>query len=142
MDWSIDPIHSSKFSFAPSTVKLSLTASPCITRGRGGWLGLTPWTTCTSYPLPAFLAHSDLGHEQPRIGSASTRRASLLNSQKADRIAASPSSVGPVPDSDTRVRVYWLIGADACTRFSGCPETSQPQPVSISFDSALRTSID
>src|SRR5262245_4247114 len=33
--------------------KLSLAASPCITRGRGGWLGLTPWKTCTSYPLPA-----------------------------------------------------------------------------------------
>src|SRR5215813_1534476 len=24
--------------------KLSLAASPCITRGRGGWLGLTPWS--------------------------------------------------------------------------------------------------
>ena len=24
-----------------------------ITRGRGGWLGLTPWGTFTSYPLPA-----------------------------------------------------------------------------------------
>jgi hypothetical protein len=33
--------------------KLSLAASPCITRGRGGWLGLTPWKTLTSYPLPA-----------------------------------------------------------------------------------------
>jgi len=33
--------------------KMSLAASPCITRGRGGWLGLTPWKTCTSYPLPA-----------------------------------------------------------------------------------------
>ena len=33
--------------------KLSLAASPCITRGRGGWLGLTPWKTCTSCPLPA-----------------------------------------------------------------------------------------
>src|SRR5262249_321790 len=31
--------------------KLSLTASPCIARGRGGWLGLTPWKTHTSYPL-------------------------------------------------------------------------------------------
>src|SRR4029450_11209181 len=31
--------------------KLSLTASPCITRGQGGWLGLTPWKTRTSYPL-------------------------------------------------------------------------------------------
>jgi hypothetical protein len=41
--------------------KLSLAASPCITRGRGGWLGLTPWKTCTSYPLPAFLAHSVAG---------------------------------------------------------------------------------
>jgi hypothetical protein len=41
--------------------KLSLAASPCITRGRGGWLGLTPWKTCTSYPLPAFLAHSASG---------------------------------------------------------------------------------
>ena len=37
----------------------------CITRGRGGWLGLTPWKTCTSYPLPAFLAHSPLGHFRP-----------------------------------------------------------------------------
>src|SRR5262249_25558998 len=44
--------------------KLSLAASPCITRGRGGWLGPTPWKTCTSYPLPAFLAHSEAGHEQ------------------------------------------------------------------------------
>ena len=26
-------------------------------RGRGGWLGLTPWTTCTSYPLPACLRY-------------------------------------------------------------------------------------
>src|ERR1700680_3016192 len=33
----------------------------CITRGRGGWLGLTPWKTRTSYPLPAFLAHSEVG---------------------------------------------------------------------------------
>jgi hypothetical protein len=41
--------------------KLSLAASPCITRGRGGWLGLTPRKTCTSYPLPASLAHSELG---------------------------------------------------------------------------------
>jgi hypothetical protein len=24
--------------------RLSLAASPCITRGRGGWLGLTPWS--------------------------------------------------------------------------------------------------
>src|SRR5262245_25901813 len=47
--------------------KLSLAASPCITRGRGGWLGLTPWKTCTSYPLPAFLAHSRLG--QGSLGS-------------------------------------------------------------------------
>ena len=26
---------------------------PRITRGRGGWRGLTPWKTFTSYPLPA-----------------------------------------------------------------------------------------
>src|SRR6202049_3828948 len=29
-----------------------LADSPCITRGRGGWLGLTPWKTSTSYSLP------------------------------------------------------------------------------------------
>jgi hypothetical protein len=34
---------------------LSLAASPCITRGRRGWLGLTPWKTCTSYPFASFL---------------------------------------------------------------------------------------
>ncbi len=44
--------------------KLSLAASPCITRGRGGCLGLPPWRTCTSYPLPAFLAHSVQGHSR------------------------------------------------------------------------------
>jgi hypothetical protein len=49
--------------------KLSLTASPCITRGRGGWLGLTPWKTCTSYPLPAFLAHTANGMVRPRSPS-------------------------------------------------------------------------
>ena len=38
--------------------KLALAGSPCITRGRGGWLGLAPWTTFTSYPLPAYLAHT------------------------------------------------------------------------------------
>src|SRR5215467_12872592 len=42
--------------------RLSLAASPCITRGRGGWLGPTPWKTSTSYPLPTKLAHSDRGH--------------------------------------------------------------------------------
>jgi hypothetical protein len=26
---------------------------PCITRGRGSWLFLTPWGTFTSYSLPA-----------------------------------------------------------------------------------------
>jgi hypothetical protein len=44
--------------------KLNLAASPCITRGRGGWLGLTPWKTCTSYPLPAFLALSGSGQSR------------------------------------------------------------------------------
>src|SRR5262245_17826351 len=32
----------------------SVPASPCITRGRGGWLSFTPWKTCTSYPLASF----------------------------------------------------------------------------------------
>src|SRR5262245_4439121 len=32
--------------------------TPRITRGRGGWLVLTPRGTFTSYSLPAFLAHS------------------------------------------------------------------------------------
>src|SRR5215475_4044063 len=45
--------------------KLSLAASPCITRGRGGWLGLTPWKTLTSYPLPAYLAHTAMGQFEP-----------------------------------------------------------------------------
>ena len=35
--------------------KLALAGSPCITRGRGGWLGLTPWKTCTSYPFASLL---------------------------------------------------------------------------------------
>src|SRR5580765_775139 len=32
-----------------------------------GWLARpSPWGTCTSYPLPAFLAHAASGHNQPR----------------------------------------------------------------------------
>ena len=49
----VSPVNASRL---PSRAETS-----CITRGRGGWLGLTPWKTCTSYPLPAFLAHSLLG---------------------------------------------------------------------------------
>ena len=49
----VSPVNASRL---PSRADTS-----CITRGRGGWLGLTPWKTCTSYPLPAFLAHSALG---------------------------------------------------------------------------------
>ena len=54
----VSPVNASRL---PSRAETS-----CITRGRGGWLGLTPWKTCTSYPLPAFLAHSPLGHCRPR----------------------------------------------------------------------------
>ena len=54
----VSPVNASRL---PSRAETS-----CITRGRGGWLGLTPWKTCTSYPLPAFLAHSLLGHFRPR----------------------------------------------------------------------------
>jgi len=54
----VSPVNASRL---PSRAETS-----CITRGRGGWLGLTPWKTCTSYPLPAFLAHSPSG--QPRTG--------------------------------------------------------------------------
>src|SRR5215510_3831744 len=48
-------------------------------------------------------AESDAGHEEPRNGSASTRRASLLYLYEADRIAASLSSVGPVPGTDLSI---------------------------------------
>jgi hypothetical protein len=34
---------------------MNLAVSPRITRGRPGWLGLTPWKTCTSYPLASLL---------------------------------------------------------------------------------------
>src|SRR2546430_2371033 len=50
----VSPVNASRL---PSRAETS-----CITRGRGGWLSLTPWKTCTSYPLPAFLAHSQPGH--------------------------------------------------------------------------------
>jgi len=35
--------------------EMNLAVSPRITRGRRGWLGLTPWKTCTSYPLASLL---------------------------------------------------------------------------------------
>jgi hypothetical protein len=43
---------------------LILADSPCITRGRGGWLGLISWKTCTSYSLPASW-RSVSGHPEP-----------------------------------------------------------------------------
>src|SRR5262249_45637374 len=54
--------------------KMSLTASPCITRGRGGWLGLTPWKTLTSYPLPTKLAHTAVGQLETRNAAGSRDR--------------------------------------------------------------------
>src|SRR5262245_37249855 len=49
---------------------------------------------CTGYEqaIKTPTARSDKGHEEPRNGSASTRRASLLYLYQADRIAASPRS--------------------------------------------------
>jgi hypothetical protein len=41
--------------------KLALAGSPCITRGRRGWLGLTPLRTCTSYPLASLLSAPCIG---------------------------------------------------------------------------------
>ena len=52
----VSPVNASRL---PSRAETS-----CITRGRGGWLGLTPWKTCTSYPLPAFLALSGSGQSR------------------------------------------------------------------------------
>jgi hypothetical protein len=60
-----------------------------ITRGRGGWLGLTPRRTCTSYPLPAFLAHAASGqffasHEiADRHAAAWANEASLASAREA-----------------------------------------------------------
>src|SRR5215468_2499293 len=42
----------------------ALAGRRASTRGRGGWLVLTPRGTFTSYSLPAFLAHSASGHER------------------------------------------------------------------------------
>jgi hypothetical protein len=54
--------------------KLSLTASPCITRGRGGWLGLTPWKTCTSYPLASLLGALWSGSRPPGPAASNARQ--------------------------------------------------------------------
>ena len=56
---------------------LALAGSPCITRGRGGWLGLTPRKTCTSYPLPACPGALRLGSTFRRQRIFAARRRSL-----------------------------------------------------------------
>ena len=61
----VSPVNASRL---PSRAETS-----CITRGRGGWLSLTPWKTCTSYPLPAFLAHSAQGQHGRSTMSAQCR---------------------------------------------------------------------
>jgi hypothetical protein len=59
----LDPFRSSILGpWSPlRTLHIGPCGTPRITRGRGGWLVLTPWGTFTSYSLPAFLAHSVLG---------------------------------------------------------------------------------
>ena len=52
----VSPVNASRLASRPETSR--------ITRGRGGWLGLTPRKTFTSYPLPASLAHSLSGHSR------------------------------------------------------------------------------
>ena len=80
--------------------KLSLAASPCITRGRGGWLGLTPWKTFTSYPLASLLgAHrfrSLIGSAQRRY-RARHRRASPTSGRRRSRPRRSRCSRWPPP---------------------------------------------
>src|ERR1700681_1366469 len=58
----LDPFRSSILGpWSPlRTLDVGPRGTPRITRGRGGWLVLTPWGTLTSYSLPAFLAHSGL----------------------------------------------------------------------------------
>jgi len=77
----VSPVNASRL---PSRAETS-----CITRGRGGWLGLTPWKTCTSYPLPAFLAHSQMGHLRQIDHSGASGPCPLLPA--SDRWAANRS---------------------------------------------------
>src|SRR5262249_55004306 len=88
--------------------KLSLAASPCITRGRGGRLGLTPWKTCTSYPLPAFLAHAAVGHLPPVHTGPGAVNVTLFSDVLA---AARHGAKVPLPDSCTaNSRVNTILG--------------------------------
>jgi len=52
--WSVFVCPSTRF-------KLALAGSPRITRGRRGWLGPTPWRTCTSYSLASLLGARSSG---------------------------------------------------------------------------------
>src|SRR5262245_61024955 len=47
--------------------KMNLAVSPCITRGRGGWLGLTPWKTPILCQL--VLAHTGMGQRRKKSRS-------------------------------------------------------------------------
>src|SRR5262249_31156161 len=62
-----------------------------------GWLaGPSPWGTCTSYSLPAFLAHSDLGHS-PHFGRVRRWSAYLLTA--AEYRTSLNRRLGPDSDS-------------------------------------------
>ena len=64
LDGKITPsdAHSKEALYGPGR---GTRGTPRVTRGRVGWLVLSPWGTFTSYSLPAFLAHSALGHLRP-----------------------------------------------------------------------------
>jgi hypothetical protein len=95
----VSPVNASRL---PSRAETS-----CITRGRGGWLGLTPWKTCTSYPLPAFLAHSPSG--QSRCFRPRRHRRAFPRFPESRPIAASGER--PFGGPLARLLPHWPDGA-------------------------------
>ena len=77
--------------------KLALAGSPCITRGRRGWLGLTPWKTCTSYPLPACPGARSSGSKARVPGTSPPRGKSPQFTPMAARVAARVPRRGSMP---------------------------------------------
>src|SRR5262249_7534534 len=118
----LSPPAPCRFNRRTERFELNLTVSPRITRGRGGWLDLTPWKTLTSYPLPTKLAHSARGQVQTDfdalirlvawslVPSRADVRSLTLWQGKALRAALSvpsvlcPADSAPIPLSSRRTR--------------------------------------
>ena len=110
--------------------KLALAGSPCITRGRGGRLGLTPWKTFTSYPLASLLGALRIWSSRTLVtGLGALPFSSRRKPQLIGTISRSPSWLCRTTGATWRGKIA-LTGSKAMVRLW---DTRKNRPMSSRF---------